>query len=55
MPTKPKYDYAIDKIEALGNEGLSIRKIARKFGWCEVSTQAWINRNYRRVIRYVRK
>lgn len=51
MPTKPKYEYDIEKIESLQNEGLSIRAIARKFGWQEDSTQQWINRNYKKVVK----
>jgi len=55
MPTKPKYDYDIKKIEALQNEGLSIRAIARQLGWQEDSTQQWLNRNYKRVFKFVKK
>jgi len=50
MPTKPKYNYDIEKIEALQNDGLSIRAIARKMGWPEDNTQQWINRNYKKVV-----
>ncbi len=52
---KKKYNYDIDKIEALENEGLSIRKIARYMKWCENGTQAWIKRNYKRVVKYTKK
>lgn len=55
MPTKPKYKYDIDKIEALENEGLSIRAIARKLGWPEFNTQDWIKRNFKRIVKYVPK
>ncbi len=53
MPTKPKYDYDIEKIEALENEGLSIREIARRQEWPETNTQQWIHRNYKRIVKYV--
>lgn len=46
MPTKPKYNYDIKQIEALQNEGLSVREIARRQQWPEDNTQQWINRNY---------
>lgn len=52
MPSKPKYSYDIKTIEALENEGLSIRSIARKMGWSEVNTHAWIKRNFKKIIRY---
>lgn len=57
MPTKPKYDYDIHKIEALENqdEGLSIRAIARKLGWPGPNTQQWIKRNFKRIVKYVPK
>jgi len=46
MPKKPKYDYNIDNIQRLQNKGMSIIQIANHYGWCKVSCQAWINRNY---------
>lgn len=55
MPTKPKHNYDIDKIQALENEGNSIRGVARILGLPEVSTQAWIKRNYNRVVVYIKK
>jgi len=53
--SKPKYDYDIEKIEPLINEGLSERAIARKFKWCEINFHRWINRNYIKVIRYIKR
>jgi transposase len=50
-----KYKYDIKIIEKLANEGLSIREIARKNGWCEIATQQWINRNYKKTINYTKK
>lgn len=60
MPTKPKYNYDIKKIEELESDtqerkGLSIRAIARKMKWPEDNTQQWINRNYRKTIKYTPK
>ena len=55
MPTKPKYKYDIKKIEELANEGYSIRAIARYMGWPEDNTQQWLNRNYKKTIKYVPK
>ena len=52
MPHKTKYNYDIKKIEDLQNEGHSIREIARILGFCEISTQAWINRNFHKNIKY---
>jgi len=46
MTRKQKYDYDIKKIEALQNQGMSVRAIARKFGWNEDNTQQWINWNF---------
>jgi len=54
MPIK-KYDYDINKIQSLQNEGLSIRAIARKFKWCEVNTYNWLIRNYNKKITYTKK
>tara|TARA_R100000963_G_C4605869_1_gene77932 strand:+ start:263 stop:448 length:186 start_codon:yes stop_codon:yes gene_type:complete len=54
MPIK-KYDYDINKIQSLQNEGLSIRAIARKFKWCEVNTYNWLVRNYNKKITYTKK
>lgn len=55
MPSKPKFNYDIDKIEALENEGLSIRAIGRKLGWPGPNTQQWIKRNFKRIVKYVPK
>jgi transposase len=55
MPKKPKYDYNIDNIQKLQNKGMSIIQIANHYGWCKVSCQAWINRNYTKSIKYERK
>lgn len=42
-----KYDYIgnFERIRELVKERWSIRAIARKFKWCPISTQSWINRN----------
>ncbi len=53
MPTKPKYNYDIDKIESLENQGLSVRAISRKFGWPPPNTQQWIKRNFKKTVKYV--
>jgi|TARA_Y100000034_G_scaffold103501_1_gene129087 transposase len=55
MSRPKKYDYDIEIIEALQNEGLSVREIARRNNWNELNTQQWINRNYKKVVRYVKK
>jgi len=61
MPSKPKADYNISKIEALRNQGFSLRSIARKFGWNEANTAQWLARNYEtietqsRIIKYIKK
>lgn len=55
MPKKPKYDYNIDNIQTLQNKGMSIIQIANHYGWCKVSCQAWINRNYTKSIEYKKK
>lgn len=53
MPSKPKNNYDIKEIEALVNRGYSLRAIARKKGWGQVSLTEWLRRNYRRVVKYV--
>jgi transposase len=50
-----KYKYDIKIIEELANNGLSTREIARKNNWGEISTQQWINRHYKRTIKYIKK
>ena len=50
-----RYNYDISKIEEMANKGYSIRKIARHHGWDERCTQSWINRNFIKSVRYIRK
>lgn len=52
MPKKPKYDYNIDNIQKLQNKGMSVIQIAKHYGFCKVSLQAWLNRNYTKSISY---
>jgi hypothetical protein len=52
---KTKYKYDIEVIESMFNMGCSIRFIARRHGWCERSTQNWINRNFDKHTKFVRK
>lgn len=55
MPRKLKYDYDIEKIEPLENEGVSINEIARRHSWPLSGTHAWIKRHYDRDIDLVVK
>ena len=57
MPTKPKYEYDIKKIEDGCNSKprLSIRAVARANNWPEASTCHWVKRNYSRITKYVEK
>jgi hypothetical protein len=50
-----KYNYDIKKIERLQNKGFSISKIAEMNGWGSVATHAWINRNYKKKITFIKK
>ena len=47
-----KYNYDIDVITDLLNEGLSLRQVARNKGWSYNATQAWIKRNFWKEITY---
>ena len=55
MPTKPKYDYDINKIEDLQNKGVSLRETARRLNFPEIAMYNWIKRNYDKVIKYTKK
>ncbi|MGYP001441435176 len=55
MPKKPKYNYNIDLIEDMQNSGMSVIKISEKLGYCKVSCQAWLNRNFNKKIKYSKK
>lgn len=48
---KTKYNYNINLIEKLQNDGLTIADIAKKFGWERVATLKWISRNYVKTVR----
>lgn len=45
MPRPLSYDYDIEKIETLLNEGLSLRKIAAELGYNHSVFCRWMNRN----------
>lgn len=55
MPKKPKYNYNIDLIQEMQNNGMSVIKISEKLGYCKVSCQGWLNRNFDKTIKYSKK
>ncbi len=58
MPTKPKHNYDIEKIAELQSDtdttkGVSLRGAARQLGLPEIATQAWVNRNFKKIVKYI--